>query len=267
MSVASTAGRPGLTSGFPVRRPSRAARRRALPGRAVVAGSVIAWIVVLAVFLAPALTRGPAHQHGAPVTGSTTPAAAPMDALTWPWIGGWMLMVAAMMWPLLVPTVDHVSRAAFPRWRWILVAITVLISTLLWVGLGLAVALVAQVAGVPHGSVWWQLAFIGVAAVAWRSAARSRLLWRCTVLPPLAPGGRRGMVSAAAAGVVSWRQCALLCGPLMIAMVVSHNPVVMIAASLSVWWEAWHPRAWRDRVPLALIVVAAIGAIAGGLLT
>lgn len=85
--------------------------------------------------------------------------------------------------------------------------------------------------------------------------------------PPLAPGGRRGIVSAVAAGVVSWRQCALLCGPLMIAMVVSHNPVVMIAASLSVWWEAWHPRAWRDRVPLALIVVAAIGAIAGGLLT
>ncbi len=53
----------------------------------------------------------------------------------------------------------------------------------------------------------------------------------------------------------------------MIAMVVGHNPIVLMAASLSVWWEARHPRAWRDPVPLLLIGVAGLGAVGGGLLT
>ncbi len=240
--------------------------RRALPGRVVIAGSVVAWLTLLWLAVPTGPSAVPGHAHGS-IPGGADAAAAAVDALSWAWVAGWSLMVVAMMWPLLVPTVDHVSRAAFPRWRFTLVSITVLTATLLWLALGFAVALAAQVAGIPAGSVWWQLAFIGVAAVAWRSAARSRLLWRCAKLPPIDPGGLRGARRSAAAGLVSWQRCALLCGPLMMAMVVGHNPVVMIAASISVWWEAWHPRAWRDRVPLALILVAALGAIGGGLLT
>jgi hypothetical protein len=175
-------------------------------------------------------------------------------------------MVAAMMWPLLVPTVDRVARSAYPKWRLALTSTTVATSTALWLALGLAAAAVAQLTLVPAASVWWQLAFLLVAAGAWRSARRTRLLWRCVKLPPVAPGGLRGLRNAARAGVVAWRRCATLCGPLMIAMVVGHNPIVLIAASLSVWWESRHPRAWHDPVPLALIGVAALGAVGGGLL-
>lgn len=254
------------------RRNAGSARRRALPGRVLpgrvlLAGSIAAWIAVLGIWAASAFAGAPRHAHGASAPADGTPApAAPLDALSWGWVGGWMLMVAAMMWPLLAPTVDQVSRASFPNWRWRLTTVTVATSTLLWLVLGLAAGLIAQIAGVLHGSVWWQLAFIGAAAVAWGSATRSRLLWQCSKLPPLAPSRRRGVIGAARAGLVSWKRCALLCGPLMMAMVVGHSPIMMMAASLSVWWEAWHPRAWRDRVPFALIVVAGLGAVAEGVL-
>ena len=42
----------------------------------------------------------------------------------------------------------------------------------------------------------------------------------------------------------------------MLAMVVGHSPVLMLGASLAGWWEAWHPRAWRDPVPVLLIAGA-----------
>ncbi|WP_292833514.1 DUF2182 domain-containing protein [Microbacterium sp.] len=191
----------------------------------------------------------------------------PVDALSLEWMGTWLLMTAAMMWPLLVPVVDRVSRAVRPRWRPALTSVVVIVATTLWFAVGFAGALAAQVAGVPSGSVGWQLAFIAAAAIAWRSARRNRLLARCAKLPPIPPAGLRGVRGAARVGYVSWTRCALLCGPLMLATVVGHNPLVMIAASASVWWEAWHPRARRDRVPLALILVAGLGAIAGGVLS
>ena len=64
------------------------------------------------------------------------------------------------------------------------------------------------------------------------------------------------MASAALAGALTWRRCALLCGPMMAAMVVGHEPVLILSASLAAWWEAWHPRAWRDPVPVLLLALA-----------
>ncbi|MFC0682613.1 DUF2182 domain-containing protein [Lysobacter korlensis] len=241
------------------------APRAGRAGRGLLAGSALAWVALLLLWLPLGVSGADPHAHHA-VPGPSGGAPA-LDAWSPAWAGGWMLMVAAMMWPLLVPTVDRVARSAYPSWRVGLAATAVAASTALWLALGLAAASVAQVASVPAGSVWWQLAFVLVAAGAWRSARRTRLLWRCVKLPPVAPGGLRGVRDAAGAGVVAWRRCAALCGPLMIAMVVGHDPVVLVAASLSVWWEARHPRAWRDPVPLLLIGVAALGAVGGEFMT
>jgi hypothetical protein len=41
----------------------------------------------------------------------------------------------------------------------------------------------------------------------------------------------------------------------MLAMTVGHSPVLMVNASLVAWWEAWHPRAYRDPVPVLLVAV------------
>jgi hypothetical protein len=126
--------------------------------------------------------------------------------------------------------------------------------------------MVARGLSVPAGSVGWQLVFLAGAGVWWGSARRYRLLSRCAKLPPVPPAGSRGIGGAIRIGSLAWRRCALVCAPLMMAMVVGHNLIVLVAASLAVWWESRHPRAWRDRVPIALIVVAALGAIASGVL-
>jgi hypothetical protein len=249
-------------------RVQRFAPRADHAGQVVRAGAVLAWIALLGMSL-PMGGGMATHVHGSlPPPGAVTDAAAAasVEASTPGWVGAWLLMTATMMWPLMAPTVDRTAQAAYPRWRIALAATTLATATALWLALGLVAALAAQMGSVPVGSVWWQLAFLGVAALAWGSARRSRLLAKCAKLPPIAPGGARGLKTAVSVGLVSWKRCAVLCGPLMIAMVVGHNPVVLVAASASVWWEAWHPRAWRDRVPLALILVACLGTIAGGVL-
>jgi hypothetical protein len=234
--------------------------RGALPSRPAppaVAGAVLlacglAWLALLTTTVRGRPTMAMHHQ-------SET-----VDPWTLGWLAMWLLMVVAMMWPLALPTLAVVRRSSYPRWRVRLVLVTVATVTALWVGFGLVAASVARLVSVPEGSGWWRLMFLALAIAAWRSARRTRLLWKCVKLPPVAPGGRRGLVTAARAGVASWRRCGVLCGPVMLAMAVGHEPVVMLCASLSAWWEAAHPRAWRDRVPLLLLGVAALW-VAGSL--
>ena len=44
----------------------------------------------------------------------------------------------------------------------------------------------------------------------------------------------------------------------MLALSAGHSAALLLCASLAAWWEAWHPRAWRDRVPVALVSVGAV---------
>jgi hypothetical protein len=212
-------------------RPARTSRP--LPAVPVLAGSAVAWTVLAALMVEDARAgRGAVvadhmHHHG--------------DAVVNPWSTAWMLvwllMVAAMMWPLAVPTLSIVRQAAFRGWRTQLVATCLGTITLLWL--------------------------VAVAVLMSRSARRARVLWRCAKLPAVAPGGVRGLASASSVGAVAWRRCALLCGPLMTAMVVGHDPVLMLCASLAAWWEAAHPRAWRDPIPMLLLAAAGVWLLAG----
>lgn len=216
----------------------------------LIGAAAVAWGVLL---LAPP-GGGPQHH---PVHGPGMLAdAGVVDPWSPAWVAGWTLMVVAMMWPLAVPTVGAVHRSAFRAWRARLDIVCVATVTVLWLVAGLAGASVARVLAVQPRSVWWQLASLGLALVLFGSARRRRLLEQCLRLPALAPGGRRGLLTAARAGVMSWRRCALLCGPLMLAMTVGHSLALMVGASLAAWWEAWHPRTWRDPVPVLLVAAA-----------
>lgn len=182
------------------------------------------------------------------------------------WITSWSLMVVAMMWPLAVPAVGAVSRSSFHGWRTRLCVVCLATVTALWLAFGLVGALLARLLEVSPGNLWWQVSFVCLALLATRSARRSRLLEQCLRLPPLAPGGRRGVVTAARAGLLTWRRCVLLCGPVMLAMTVGHSAVLMVCASLAAWWESWHPRAWRDRVPVALVAAGGLWLLVSDLL-
>ncbi len=181
-----------------------------------------------------------------------------VDPWTPAWVGMWLLMVAAMMWPLATPMLDAVRRSAYPRWRTGLVLACLATTTVLWLGFGLLAGTLARLLAVPEAALSWQVGWLLVAIVVTRSARRARVLWLCLTLPPLAPGGRRGLVSAARAGLVSWRRCAVLCGPVMTAMVVGHGVVLLACASLAAWWEAAHPRRRHDPVPPMLLAGALV---------
>ncbi len=219
--------------------------------RAVLACAAVAWVALSVPWPGNGeLSATHTHHHLPSV------AAGVVNPWSLVWVGTWLLMVVAMMWPLSVPTVGAITRSSFRGWRTRLAVVCLATVSTLWLGLGLAGAAVAQALSVPAGSLWWQLAFVCLALAGYRSAHRGRVLERCLRLPALAPGGRRGVVTAARAGVLTWRRCALLCGPAMLAMAVGHSPVLMVGASLAAWWEAWHPRAWRDPVPVLLVAAA-----------
>lgn len=176
------------------------------------------------------------------------------------WLAIWVVMVIAMMWPLTLRMATSISRASYRDWQAVCVAVSLLAFTVLWTVAGLATASAARLASVPEHSRWWQLGWL-MAALAvmttWWSARRARLLWRCATFGPLAPGGWHGIASSARVGAVTFRRCALLCGPCMAAMAVGHSMVIMMFASASAWWESTHPRRWRDPVPVVLVGIPA----------
>jgi hypothetical protein len=216
----------------------------------VLLASGAAWVVLTGVMVQGWTGGAAGHPHGHMQM--------PVDAWSGRWVGLWLVMVAAMMWPLAVPSLGALSRATYRGWRVRLVLAALATVTALWLVAGLLAASLAQLARVPGDSWWWQLGWVTVALVALRSTHRARLLWLCLQLPPLAPGGRRGLLTSVQAGAVTWRRCALLCGPVMAAMVVGHSPVLLVCSSAAAWWEAAHPRAWHDRVPLLLLGLAAL---------
>ena len=249
-----------------VPRVPRAARRPRL-AYAVLAASGAAWAALV---LLSTLGGDPAGGTAHDMAGMEGMAGMDQVEVVSPWTTGWvamwLLMVTAMMWPLAVPMLDAVRRSAYRGWRTGLVLTCLAATTLLWLAFGLVAGTVAGLLTVPAGSVTWQVAWVLLAVVLTWSARRARVLWQCLTLPPLAPGGRRGLVSATRAGLVSWRRCALLCGPVMVAMVVGHSLVLLACASLSAWWEAAHPRHRHDPVPPLLLATAAVWLVAVQLL-
>lgn len=240
-----------------VRRPAiPVAALRPSPASVVLTGCALAWaaLTVLAVGKMGMSDHAPAGQpHGGSMQRHSTGIQLPTPG----WIGTWTLMVVAMMWPLTLPCLDLIARSSYRRWRRRLIATALVIVTAFWLVFGVVAGMLARLLSAPVGVVWWQLGWIAVALATLRSARRSRLLWRCAKLPPVAPGGVRGVASAAHAAAIWWRRCALLCGAAMAAMAAGHAPALMVCASLSAWWEARHPRAWRDPVPVALLAAAA----------
>ncbi len=222
----------------------------------VLLGAGAAWLGLLALAAMP----GPHASHG-------SMSLLPVQPWSVGWAGMWLLMVAAMMWPLTAPMLDAVRRSSYPAWRSPLVLACLASTTVLWLAFGLVAGSFAHVLRVPAGSVAWQAGWLLVAVAATRSAWRARVLWTCLRLPPLAPGGGRGVRSSVEAGLVAWRRCAVLCGPMMVAMaVLDHRRglVLLACTSATAWWEAAHPRRRHDPVPVVALLGATAWVVLGG---
>jgi hypothetical protein len=234
------------------RRLSGSQLRRTHPGWWMSAAAAVAWIALVVSSVtesatakhAPSMTGMSGMPHQAEHHGAHDGAAA--------WTGHWALMVVAMMWPLYGIAAAAIAAATFRRWQVITVATFVMVISVLWIGFGWAARAAYLLLHPPPA--WWALAWLAVAIASTRSLWRARALQRCLRMSVLAPCGGRAIVTAAQTAAREWPRCLLLCGPVMVAMVSAHQLVVMIGGSAAVWWEQRHPRAFRDPVPVAILV-------------
>jgi hypothetical protein len=235
------------------RRLSRRHLRRAHPGWWVNVAAAGAWIALLTLHITdsspvvgpPPMPDMPAHP------GHHNPHENPAM-----WTGQWALMVIAMMWPLYASVAAAIAGASFRRWQAISVTTFITVTSALWIGCGWAVRCVFLL--LKPSPVLWAVAWLAVGIAATRSLWRTRALQRCVRLSVIAPSGGRAIITSARNAARVWPRCALLCGPVMVAMVDVHQLPAMVGGSVAVWWEQWHPRAFRDWVPVAALTATAV---------
>jgi len=172
------------------------------------------------------------------------------------WTGHWALMVVAMMWPLYASAVAAIAAATFRRWQVVSVAAFITVTSALWIGFGWVIRGVFLLVHPP--AVWWAVAWLAVAIASTHSLWRTRALQRCLRISLIAPSGYRAITTSARTATRAWPRCALLCAPVMMAMVGAHQLALMVGGSVAVWWEQRHPRAFRDRVPVAILLATAV---------
>lgn len=175
--------------------------------------------------------------------------------------GGWLLMVAAMMPPLLSVPVAHIWQSTFEKDRPGAI-----------ISFALGYASVWMVAAPPLISValLWKLAAPGPAGVA--SLLSLAFVWsaspvaqtarnRCHRLIPVDPFGAGFVRDSFRQGLESGRWCALSCWPWMILPLAAgeHHRAMMAAVMLWLFLERLGPpRAARWQWPPALAVAARI---------
>lgn len=183
---------------------------------------------------------------------------------TYAWSPMWDLMVVAMMWPLWNRPVDRTWRSTFPRWRIAGCALLVASATTMWLLFGMAGHYVLAVTVPSDVTSMWTSGWLLVALVLMRSSTRRVLLGKCHRQHVVAPKGRRAVFTSVRQGWWTWWRCALLCGPVMVSMLGSHDLTVMIGGTATVWWEQRYPRRWKDRIPVIMLAVTLAMSLADG---
>jgi predicted metal-binding membrane protein len=178
--------------------------------------------------------------------------------------GGWALMLAAMMAPVLIPPLRHLRDRTFARRRARGIGLFVLGYAAIWMAAGallLALALAVRRAA-PESFV----AVVPATAIAmvWQfSPAKQRCLNRCHAHPELAAFGPAADIGALRFGLTHGVWCAGSCWALMfLPLLISRGHIVAMAA-VSLWLFAERldrpmPPRWRLRGPgkAARLVIA-----------
>ena len=207
------------------------------------------------------------HGHGAMAMSSEpqSPWAAWLGAM-----GHWTLMVAAMMLPIVAPQVRRVALRSVRSRRTRGPATFLLGYVAVWLVLGAALLTVLVAVGGPEQPAPWLVVAL-LAAAAWQvSGPRRRMLRRCSSLRLGAATGFAADLDCLRAGLRSGLRCALTCGPLMVAMALSHSLLLMagvLAVLLSERARGANPvrRAGRPHEALVLGGFAVAAALAAPL--
>jgi predicted metal-binding membrane protein len=221
------------------------------------------------------MDAGVGHQMHAGHHSMTHAMTPPSDAhsLWASWPGAWMhwaLMVGAMMLPVVAPQVRRVALRSVWSRRHRGAASFVLGYVVVWLALGAILVTVVVAFGAGQQLTPWLVVALLVAA-AWQvSGPRRRVLRRCASLRLGAATGLAADLDCARAGMRSGLRCAFTCGPLMVAMALSHSLLLMggvLAVLLSERGRGANPlrRAGRPHEALVLGGFAVVAAVAAPL--
>jgi hypothetical protein len=146
----------------------------------------------------------------------------------WPGaMGHWSLMMAAMMLPIVAPQVHRVALRSVRSRRTRGPATFLLGYVAVWLVLGAALLTVLVALAGPQPPTPWLVVAL-LAAAAWQvSGPRRRMLRRCGSLRLGAATGLAADLDCLRAGVRSGLRCAFACGPVMVAMALSHSLLLM----------------------------------------
>lgn len=171
----------------------------------------------------------------------------------------WTLMLTAMMAPLLIQDLRHLSARSLPRRRWRSAVLMLTAYATAWTVVGLV--LVAAANSIQARSV--EIAVAVGAAVVWQlSPAKQRCLNRHHAHPPLAAFGWAADVSALRFGGSRAVWCMGSCWALMLLPLVvgTWHLAVMALVTLWMWGEQFDKPvapAWRVRAPVRAVRIVA----------
>jgi predicted metal-binding membrane protein len=167
---------------------------------------------------------------------------------------GWVLMLAAMMVPLLVPPVRHVRDSSFSRRRARAIVLFVAAYVAIWMAGGamlLAIATTARLVA-PASPV---AAAVMIGALVWQfSPIKQRCLNRCHFHPELRAFGFAADRDALRFGLAHGAWCVGSCWALMLPPLVVSRGHLAVMAAVALWLAAERlerpvPPRWRWRGP------------------
>lgn len=172
----------------------------------------------------------------------------------------WLGMILAMMFPLLLHPVRHVALRSFPRRRAQAVGCFLAGYCGVWLAAGW-IASLAVLALIVSGIISPRTlgtASLAIAA-AWQLSRTRRLaMRRCHRSVPLVPWGWRADLDCLRFGAAQGRDCLVVCGPAMFAMLAAHDLLLCAALAILLFVERGRPDA--SAVPIAAFL-AGIAAI------
>jgi predicted metal-binding membrane protein len=219
-----------------------AARERAQVRAPLLFVSAAAWIVLV---FEPGGTAAHSH-HSVAMAGGNAP---PALAL------GWALMLAAMMGPLLIPSIRHVRDRSFARRRARAIALFAAGYLAVWMVAGAALLGLAWAIrqAFPESSV--QLMLAAVVALIWQfSPAKQRCLNRGHAHPQLPAFGRAADIGAFRFGLTHGVWCAGSCWALMLLPLMTSRGHLIAMAGVTLWLSGERlerplPPRWNLQLP------------------
>ncbi len=175
-----------------------------------------------------------------------------------------------MMLPVVAPQVRRVALLSVRSRRQRAAATFLVGYVVVWLVLGAALVTALAAFGTGQDLTPWLVVTLLAAAVWQVSGPRRRMLRRCASLKLGAAAGLAADLDCARAGVRSGLRCAFTCGPLMVAMALSHSLLLMagvLAVLLSERARGANPvrRAGRPHEALVIAGFAMVAAVASPL--